>query len=182
MAVSLGVWLGYAGIRDVAPIGGLRQFLAGGRPTERDTDAPTSGPAAVGVTAVGSAATGNLVSVHGIQVDSSIAAAVSQLVTRAAGTGHRLTGTGWRSSLHQAQLRRQHCCNDPRSSLCSCGPQTAPVGQSRHERGQAVDFSWDGTLIRSQDSEGFRFLAANAPTLGLHNLPSEPWHWSIDGK
>jgi hypothetical protein len=134
------------------------------------------------VTAVGSAATGNLVTAGGIRVDSSIAAAVATLVTLAATQGHRLTGSGWRSSLAQAQLRLKHCCGNPNSSQCSCGPPTAPVGESRHERGLAVDFSWDGQLIRSQGSAGFRFLAVNAPPRGLHNLPSEPWHWSIDGK
>jgi hypothetical protein len=134
------------------------------------------------VTAVGSAATGNLVTAGGIRVDSSIAEAVAQLVTLAATRGHRLTGGGWRSSLAQAQLRLKHCCGNPSSSKCSCGPDTAPVGQSMHERGLAVDFSWDGRLIKSRDSAGFRFLAAEAPPRGLHNLPSEPWHWSTNGK
>jgi hypothetical protein len=185
LAATTGIWLAYAGIRDVAPLGGLRAVLAGGRPVERDTDpdiARRGGPALVGVTAVGSAATGNLVTAGGIRVDSSIAEAVAQLVTLAATRGHRLTGSGWRSSLAQAQLRIRHCCRDPNSSQCGCGPPTAPVGQSRHETGQAVDFSWNGALIRTRQSAGFIFLAAEAPKRGLHNLPSEPWHWSIDGK
>jgi hypothetical protein len=182
LAATTGLWLAYAGIRDVAPLGGLREALSGGRPTERDTDAERGGPARVGVTAVGSAATGNLVTAGGIRVDSSIAEAVAQLVTLAATRGHRLTGGGWRSSLAQAQLRLKHCCGDPNSSQCSCGPPTAPVGSSMHEKGLAVDFSWDGQLIRTQASAGFRFLAVEAPPRGLHNLPSEPWHWSSNGK
>lgn len=51
-----------------------------------------------------------------------------------------------------------------------------------HEKGLAVDFSWNGQLIRSRKSPGFLYLQANAPALGLQNLPSEPWHWSTNGK
>jgi hypothetical protein len=50
-----------------------------------------------------------------------------------------------------------------------------------HERGLAIDFVCNGSLITSRSSECFQWLAANAPSYGLQNLPSEPWHWSTNG-
>jgi D-alanyl-D-alanine carboxypeptidase len=104
---------------------------------------------------------------------------VSQLVTKA--RPNLLTGSGYRTSARQAQLRILNGCTCSDSSKC-CVVPTAPVGQSMHEVGLAIDFSWNGRLIRSHTDTGFKFLAANAPALGLHNLPSEPWHWSTNGK
>jgi hypothetical protein len=184
LLTSAGAWLVFVGVRDVPPVGGLRELLRGklpeGSARRSEFGAVGVSPAqSEGVTAVGSAATGRLVTVNGIRVDSSIGAEVSQLVTKA--RPNLLTGGGYRSPTQQAALRVAHCCGDPRSSRCGCGPPTAPVGSSMHERGLAVDFSWNGTLIRSRDSAGFRFLSRYAPPLGLHNLPSEPWHWSTNG-
>jgi hypothetical protein len=183
LLTSAGVWLVFVGVRDVPPVGGLRDVLRGKLPSgsaKRESFGAVGVSAAQseGVTAVGSAATGRLVTVNGIRVDSSIAVAVSKLVTKA--RPNLLTGSGYRTSARQAQLRVINLCTCSNSSSC-CRTPTAPVGQSMHERGLAVDFSWNGTLIRSRDSAGFRFLAANAPALGLHNLPSEPWHWSTNG-
>jgi len=188
LLTSAGAWLVFVGVRDVPPVGGLREVLRGKLPAGK---AQGLNIEAVGVsgtlTAAGStaayqaaASTGRLVTVNGIRVDSSIGAEVSQLVRKA--RPNLLTGSGYRSSADQQRLRTLHCCTDPNSSRCGCGPPTAPVGRSMHERGLAIDFSWNGRLIRSRDSAGFRFLAANAPALGLHNLPSEPWHWSTNGK
>lgn len=61
------------------------------------------------------------------------------------------------------------------------GTGTARPGSSNHELGLAIDFECDGTLIRSRTTTCFEWLAASAPTFGLYNLPSEPWHWSVDG-
>jgi D-alanyl-D-alanine carboxypeptidase len=51
-----------------------------------------------------------------------------------------------------------------------------------HERGLAIDFTFDGQIIRSRGSAGFQWMAANAPRFGFTNLPSEPWHWSSNGQ
>jgi D-alanyl-D-alanine carboxypeptidase len=51
-----------------------------------------------------------------------------------------------------------------------------------HERGLAVDFTLDGALIGTRSNRGYVWLAANAARFGLYNLPSEPWHWSTDGR
>lgn len=50
-----------------------------------------------------------------------------------------------------------------------------------HERGLAIDFTIDGSIISSRNSAAFRWMAANAAHYGLYNLPSEPWHWSVNG-
>lgn len=176
-----GAWLVFVGIRDVPPVGGLQEALRGNVPTGRASRQSFVSRAVAGaVTVAGGLPAGKLVSVGGIRVDESIADAVRQLVEGA--RPNLLTGGGYRSSESQADLRRKHCCNDPSSSKCSCGPPTAPVGQSMHERGLAIDFSWNGSLIRSRSSAGFKYLQANAPRVGLQNLPSEPWHWSVNGR
>ena len=50
-----------------------------------------------------------------------------------------------------------------------------------HEQGLAIDFTYQGSAISSQDSPAFRWLAANGASYGFYNLPSEPWHWSVNG-
>jgi hypothetical protein len=131
------------------------------------------------------ASSGQLTTVDGLTVDTQIAPQVQQLVQDARRSGYQLTGTGYRTPDQQIDLRRQHCGTshyaiyEMPSSQCS--PPTARPGTSLHEQGLAVDFTCDGTLIQNRHTACFTWLAANAPTLGLHNLPSEPWHWSADG-
>jgi hypothetical protein len=131
------------------------------------------------------AATGQLTTVDGITVDGQIAPQVHQLVVAARSGGYQLTGTGYRTPERQIELRRQHCGASHYAiyemPAGQCSPPTARPGTSLHEQGLAVDFSCDGALIESRTSACFTWMAANAPTLGLHNLPSEPWHWSVDG-
>jgi LAS superfamily LD-carboxypeptidase LdcB len=62
-----------------------------------------------------------------------------------------------------------------------CSPPTARPGTSMHERGLAIDFTSSGKLITSHADKAFVWLAANAARFGFYNLPSEPWHWSING-
>ena len=50
-----------------------------------------------------------------------------------------------------------------------------------HEQGLAIDFTYDGRLIQSRSNAGYQWLDANAATYGFYNLPSEPWHWSVNG-
>lgn len=173
----------YVGIRDVPPVGGLRDVLKGKQPEGKARALDLSGVAGVqpgALEGVGKAAgvAGKIVSVYGIKVDSSIADAVRSLVDGA--RPNLLTGGGHRTSAQQAETRRKNGCTCSDSSTC-CKVPTAPVGQSMHELGLAVDFSWNGTLIRSRNSAGFRYLFNHAPALGLLNLPSEPWHWSTNG-
>lgn len=96
-----------------------------------------------------------------------------------------LGGGGYRDSSLQIQLRRQNCGTSNYAiyemppSLCS--PPTARPGTSNHERGLAIDFTYNGGSMGTRNNPGYIWLAANAARFGFYNLPSEPWHWSIDG-
>ena len=67
---------------------------------------------------------------------------------------------------------------------------TARPGRSNHEQGFAVDISYiipegkRGHIISDRTSLAFRWLATNTGDgqLGFKNLPSEPWHWSRNGR
>ena len=123
--------------------------------------------------------------VGGIQIHKSIANKVQDLLEHAARDGIRLTGGGYRSAASQIALRRAHCGTSEwaiyQRPAYQCRPPTARPGRSMHERGLAVDFQHNGRSIGSRNSTAFRWLKANAATYGLHNLPSEPWHWSTNG-
>lgn len=126
----------------------------------------------------------DITAVQGIEVHSSIAGSLTALLAAAEADGVRLGGWGWRSHETQIRLRRQHCGTsshaiwEMRSSLCN--PPTARPGRSMHERGLAIDFTCNGASIAG--TACFRWLAANAAGFGFYNLPSEPWHWSTNGR
>jgi peptidoglycan hydrolase-like protein with peptidoglycan-binding domain len=127
----------------------------------------------------------DIVSVRGIKVARQIAPQVEALLAAAEADEIRLSGGGYRSAAAQIELRRKHCgpthydiWEKPSSQ---CKPPTARPGRSNHEKGLAIDFTYNGATIKSRDNPGFRWLAANAGCFGLYNLPSEPWHWSVDG-
>jgi LAS superfamily LD-carboxypeptidase LdcB len=65
-----------------------------------------------------------------------------------------------------------------------CSPPTAIPGTSQHERGLAIDFTCNGGPIGQRDHGNpcYLWLSAHAASYGLHNLPSEAWHWSTTGK
>jgi LAS superfamily LD-carboxypeptidase LdcB len=127
-----------------------------------------------------------LTEVRGITNNTAVAGPLEQMLSAAEAGGINLSGGGYRDAERQIELRRQHCGEsyyaiyEMPSSQCS--PPTARPGYSLHERGLAIDFSCDGTLIESPDSPCFRWLAANASLYGFYNLPSENWHWSLTGQ
>lgn len=124
--------------------------------------------------------------VRGIAVAASIADQLEALLVAAAADGFVLGGSGYRDINQQIALRRQNCgasayaIYEMPASLCT--PPTAIPGTSMHERGLAVDFTWNGRAIVSRDSPAFQWMAANAGRFGFINLPSEPWHWSVTGR
>lgn len=126
-----------------------------------------------------------IVSVRGIQVHQSIAGKVEDMLAAASADGISLSGGGYRSSDAQIAVRRSNCGSSEyaiwQMPPSQCSPPTARPGSSQHERGLAIDFSYNGSLIRSRSNDGFKWLAANAAGYGFHNLPSEPWHWSVNG-
>ena len=95
-------------------------------------------------------------------------------------------GGGYRSSDSQIALRKAHCGSSDyavyEASPSSCSPPTARPGQSMHERGLAIDFTYQGRVISSRSNPGFQWLSAHAGSYGFVNLPSEPWHWSTNGR
>lgn len=147
----------------------------------RATAPSGGGGGAVGVPSANIA----LANVRGIVVAASIAGQTEPLLAAAASAGFVLSGTGYRDSSAQVSLRMQHCGTSHYAIYemppDQCSPPTARPGASNHERGLAIDFSWNGSVINSRSSPAFQWLAANAGRYGFTNLPSEPWHWSVGG-
>jgi len=119
--------------------------------------------------------------VRGIWVHESMASELEALLGSASSDGFALGGGGYRNPADQRRLREANCPDPDSSPASSCSPPTARPGQSMHERGLAVDFTYQGRIISSRSSPAYRWLAANAGRFGLKNLPSEPWHWSVNG-
>jgi hypothetical protein len=126
-----------------------------------------------------------LVSVRGIRVHRSLAGQVERLLAAAEEDGIRLGGGGFRTHAEQIELRRVHCGDDPFAIYEmppeECSPPTARPGNSMHEIGLAIDFTVNGVTISSRASPAYRWLVEHAHVYGFYNLPSEPWHWSING-
>jgi peptidoglycan hydrolase CwlO-like protein len=137
-------------------------------------------------TSTGSGPSGpvSLTSVRGITVATSIAGKLEALLNDADGDGIHLGGSGYRDSSAQVALRRAHCGSSNYDiydkPAFQCSPPTARPGTSNHERGLAIDFTAGGAIL-TRGSAGFRWLQSNAGKYGFKNLPSEPWHWSVDG-
>ncbi len=143
----------------------------------------TSRAASLGPVAI--TGSGNIVSVRGIRVHKSIADQTARLLSAADGDGISLSGGGYRDPNQQIALRRAHCGSSNydvyQKPPSQCSPPTARPGQSNHERGLAIDFTYQGRAISSRSSPAFQWLKAHAASYGFYNLPSEPWHWSVNG-
>ena len=128
----------------------------------------------------------SLTRVGGITVNSQIADQLQGLLSAAAADGIVLGGGGYRDSSSQIALRRAHCGTSDYAiyemPASQCSPDTARPGTSMHEQGLAIDFTANGSSITSRSSAAFQWLAANAGSYGFRNLPSEPWHWSVNGQ
>lgn len=126
-----------------------------------------------------------LTEVRGIVVNTLIADQVEGLLAAMEADGLSVHGSGYRNNARQIELRKQHCGTSDyavyQMPSSQCRPPTARPGFSMHEVGLAIDFIYNGRLIRSRNTDVFRALARHAPNFGLLNLPSEPWHWSTTG-
>ena len=127
-----------------------------------------------------------VVTVYGLRVHTSIADDIRALIHAARADGVALAGWGWRDHQTQIRLRREHCGTTEyaiyRMPSSRCSPPTARPGSSQHERGLAIDFTYDGKSISTRRSPGFIWLNQHATAYGLKNLASEPWHWSTTGR
>jgi hypothetical protein len=149
--------------------------------------APSPGPVPAPAPGVGvTPGTPDVVTVRGITVARKIASQVQALLAAAEADGVRLGGSGFRSPTRQIELRKQNCGTSQydiyEKSASLCDPPTARPGTSMHEQGLALDLQHNGAKINSHQNPGYRWLAANAARYGMFNLPSEPWHWSVNGK
>jgi LAS superfamily LD-carboxypeptidase LdcB len=123
--------------------------------------------------------------VRGFTVHAGIADDVEAMLAAAAADGITFGGSAYRSTERQIQLRIANC--GPTNydiwyrPAGTCSPPTAVPGRSLHEQGRALDLTFEGRLITTRANRGFQWLAANAASFGLFNLPSEPWHWSTTG-
>ena len=130
-----------------------------------------------------------IVTVEGFRVHPCIADDLEALLAHAEADGIDFGGWAWRDPEAQLRLRRQNCGptrgydpGDYEVPSSTCRPPTARPGRSMHERGLAIDFTYRGRGIPTRDNSGYRWLAANAAAYGFYNLPSEPWHWSVNGR
>ena len=128
---------------------------------------------------------GRVVAVGGIQVDASLAEPLAALLAAAEADGVQLGGGGFRDRAAQIARRLDNCGPSHHDLFVrpasSCAPPTARPGHSMHERGLAIDFTYEGALIGNRANPGYLWLSVNAGRFGLRNLPSEPWHWSTTG-
>ena len=126
-----------------------------------------------------------LETVQGFTVHAGIADDVDAMLTAARADGITFGGSAYRSTDRQIQLRIANCGPTEYDiwyrPASTCSSPTAVPGRSLHEQGRALDLTFEGRLITSRSNQGFQWLAANAASYGLFNLPSEPWHWSTTG-
>jgi len=126
-----------------------------------------------------------LQTVRTITVACSIAAQLDKMLGAAAADGFTLTGGGYRSPDQQVAVREKNCGSSQydvyQKPPNSCSPPTAYPGSSMHEQGLAIDFMWNGSIISSHSNPAYQWLSANAASYGFYNLPSEAWHWSVNG-
>lgn len=149
---------------------------AGGPVTPGLMPAP-SGPVPIGQTTLVTTATGATVRVY-----TPAAANWQALFDLARSQGVPLSGWGWRDPQTQIRLREQRCPGRVYDRSCKGSPPTAVPGSSRHEFGVAIDFTCPSSTIPSHSGPCWNFLAQYGAQFGVKNLPSEPWHWSADGR
>ena len=127
----------------------------------------------------------DLTDVWGIVVNVLIADQLRGFLGAVEAGGFTLGGGGYRNNSRQIELRRQHCGTSDyavyQMPASQCSPPTARPGLSQHQVGLAVDFTYNGRIIRSRNSAVFQTMSRIAPDYGFQNLPSEPWHWSTTG-
>jgi D-alanyl-D-alanine carboxypeptidase-like protein/N-acetylmuramoyl-L-alanine amidase-like protein/putative peptidoglycan binding protein len=154
----------------------VRPALSGAKPAAPAPSGPPTGSP-------------DVVKVRGITVARQIAPQIDALLAAAEADGVRLGGGGFRTPQEQIALRKKNCGASDydiyEKPASQCSPPTAPPGRSNHERGLAIDFTYNGRTIPNENKNsnpGYRWLVANAHRFGLKNLASEAWHWSVDGK
>ncbi len=117
----------------------------------------------------------NAVINRGVRQD--VAQCVQNMISDAEDAGVILSGSGFRDLAGQLRAGQANGCPPNWTSSSQCRVPTAPVGRSNHGWGVAIDFN----NCRYRSTACYQWLAANSTNYGFQNLPSEPWHWSING-
>jgi len=121
-----------------------------------------------------------IVLINNIHICTSMADKLENLMEAAEKDGYRLSGGGFRSAAQQIWLRAKNCQPNPDTKPSGqCTPKTARPGRSNHEAGLAVDFRCNAKPMRG---DCLQWMKLNAGAYGFINLPSEPWHWSHNGR
>ncbi len=182
--VGVGVLLVWSAVANVSPVDVARSVLDPSiTPAALNPEPVTDRASTAGATSGGASPAPPLVLVFGVQVAATIARQTHDLFVAAQRAGIAgLGGSGYRSTDRQIELRRKNCDGDVYGRPASqCSPPTAKPGQSMHEKGLAIDFTQHGRSL-TRSSPAYRWLQQNASKYGFQNLPSEPWHWSVNGK
>ncbi len=125
----------------------------------------------------------------GMKVEAPISGDLARMLAAAERDGIKLgAASTFRSRADQIRLRRGNCGTSyyaiykMRSGNCS--PPTATPGNSNHEGGRAIDFSYKGRTLcfprpgsRCFGNPAYNWLVKNARKFGFENIPSEAWHW-----
>lgn len=111
-------------------------------------------------------------------VNASWSPVIVKMIEAMKAEGVNFTGGGYRTYQEQIRLRVVNGCPDIYNApASSCGTPTAPPGSSNHELGLAIDFH--NCSVRSTLCHQWLKKYADPQII---NLPSEAWHWSIDGR
>jgi hypothetical protein len=178
----MGLWLAYAGIRDVPVVDGLRDALSGTQPQSRATEGTPKAWRTLDRSSSGSGAssTAGVASTDpaswAYNLDPAFAGNLKAMAAASGGTVILKPGGGWRSAERQIELRRQHCGTSEyaiyQMPSSSCHPPTARPGNSNHEKvpARAFDLTYTGS--------GKSWARLNAARFGItFPMPtSEPWH------
>lgn len=122
-------------------------------------------------------------SIDNMRVSSLIAPRVIKLIADAKSRGITMTiSSGLRTYEEQVRLYKQNCSNGV------CNPPTAKPGTSNHEMGLAIDWGYKGSTIcyprptcNPGENPAYEFLKTDGIKYGFRKLPSEAWHWSMNG-
>ncbi len=156
----------------------------------------TVSPSGVSSACPGGMITINTVNQNGLLACKDIAENFKNMVAAAKKDGIILTAYGGRTMESQIALRKKNCGGSSQYNVYEkpsgqCKPPTARPGKSMHQLGLAFDIGENGKTIcypnkssicKNKGDKAFLWLEKNAGTYKLFNLPSEAWHWSVNGK
>jgi hypothetical protein len=161
-----------------------------------DLPAGAVAPNGVSKECTGGMVTIDTVNQKGLLACKDIAENFKNMVAAAKKDGITLTAYGGRTMESQIALRKKNCGGSSQYNVYEkpsgqCKPPTARPGKSMHQLGLAFDIGENGKTIcypnnsascKSRGNKAFLWLEKNAGTYKLFNLPSEAWHWSVNGK